>query len=207
MHEIAEKLAEKLSIKLTDNSSEFHWSSTAEVPMLFGLRASFKKMVKRWNSVAVWFESPNMRKWATASTAWFGSTYLRESVFSHMKILKSEYRSNMTDDHLEVYLPTATVRTMQSWWFHSVQVIRVRRRPKYTQIVVCHKGSCSCTKINCVYKAYSASREVALSETIFEWIVWVKGHQDEPQGHEGKEAMISVNHFVCQWFSCCGWLV
>ncbi|XP_051259245.1 general transcription factor II-I repeat domain-containing protein 2-like [Dicentrarchus labrax] len=44
---------------------------------------------------------PNMRKCATSLTALFSSTYLCESAFSHMKIIKSKYRSTMTD-HLEV---------------------------------------------------------------------------------------------------------
>ncbi|KAK7939584.1 hypothetical protein WMY93_002910 [Mugilogobius chulae] len=44
---------------------------------------------------------PNMRKCATFLTALFGSTYLCESAFSHMKCIKSKYRSTMTDDHLE----------------------------------------------------------------------------------------------------------
>ena len=51
---------------------------------------------------------PNMRKCATSLTALFGSTYLCESAFSHMKIIKSKYRTTMTDDHLEVCLGMAT---------------------------------------------------------------------------------------------------
>uniref|UniRef100_A0A087XA81 HAT C-terminal dimerisation domain-containing protein n=1 Tax=Poecilia formosa TaxID=48698 RepID=A0A087XA81_POEFO len=47
---------------------------------------------------------PNMRKCATSLTALFGSTYLCESAFSHMKIIKSKYRSSMTDAHLEACL-------------------------------------------------------------------------------------------------------
>ena len=47
---------------------------------------------------------PNMRKCATSLTAMFGSTYLCESAFSHMKIIKSKYRSTLTDDHLEACL-------------------------------------------------------------------------------------------------------
>ncbi|KAL7870465.1 hypothetical protein SRHO_G00079620 [Serrasalmus rhombeus] len=50
---------------------------------------------------------PNMRKCATSLTALFGSTYLCESAFSHMKIIKSKYCSTMTDDHLEVCLRLA----------------------------------------------------------------------------------------------------
>lgn len=41
---------------------------------------------------------PNIRKCATA--ALYDSTYLCESAFSYMKIIKSKYRSTMTDEHL-----------------------------------------------------------------------------------------------------------
>lgn len=50
---------------------------------------------------------PNMRKCATSLTAMFGSTYLCESAFSHVKIIKSKYRSTLTDDHLEACLRLA----------------------------------------------------------------------------------------------------
>ena len=50
---------------------------------------------------------PSMRKCAITLTALFGSTYLCESAFSHMEIIKSKYRSTMTDDHLEVCLRLA----------------------------------------------------------------------------------------------------
>ena len=45
---------------------------------------------------------PNIRKCATFLTALFGSTYLCESAFSYMKIIKFKNRSTMTDEHLEV---------------------------------------------------------------------------------------------------------
>ncbi|XP_068601877.1 general transcription factor II-I repeat domain-containing protein 2B-like [Brachionichthys hirsutus] len=50
---------------------------------------------------------PNMRKCAASFTALCGSTYLCESALSHMKIIKSKYRSTMTDEHLEVCLRLA----------------------------------------------------------------------------------------------------
>uniref|UniRef100_H2Z397 HAT C-terminal dimerisation domain-containing protein n=1 Tax=Ciona savignyi TaxID=51511 RepID=H2Z397_CIOSA len=50
---------------------------------------------------------PNIRKCAISLTAFFGSTYLCESAFSYMKIIKSKYRSTMTDEHLEVCLRLA----------------------------------------------------------------------------------------------------
>ncbi|RXN38679.1 general transcription factor II-I repeat domain-containing 2A-like protein [Labeo rohita] len=42
----------------------------------------------------------NLRICAFNLTALFGSAYLCECPFSHMKIIKSKYRSTMTDDHL-----------------------------------------------------------------------------------------------------------
>lgn len=47
---------------------------------------------------------PNVRKCAMYLTAFFGSTYLCESTFSHMKHVKSKHRSTMTDDQLDVCL-------------------------------------------------------------------------------------------------------
>ncbi|CAH2297031.1 general transcription factor II-I repeat domain-containing 2A [Pelobates cultripes] len=51
---------------------------------------------------------PNLRRWALNLTALFGSTYLCETAFSHMKIIKSKYRSTMTDIHLVACLRFAT---------------------------------------------------------------------------------------------------
>lgn len=50
----------------------------------------------------------NLRKCAFNLTALFRSTYLCECAFSHMKIIKSKYRSTMTDDHLLACLRLAT---------------------------------------------------------------------------------------------------
>lgn len=51
---------------------------------------------------------PNIRRCALNLSALFGSTYLCESAFSHMKIIKSKYRSTMTDDHLVACMRLAT---------------------------------------------------------------------------------------------------
>ena len=51
---------------------------------------------------------PNLRRCALNLTALFGSTYLCESAFSYMKIIKSKNRSTMTDDHLAACLRLAT---------------------------------------------------------------------------------------------------
>ncbi|KAM4555068.1 general transcription factor II-I repeat domain-containing protein 2-like [Odontesthes bonariensis] len=59
-----------------------------------------------WNLLSE-IKYPNIRKCATSLTALFGSTYLCESTFSHMKIIKSQYRSTMTDEHLEACLRLA----------------------------------------------------------------------------------------------------
>ena len=52
---------------------------------------------------------PNIRKRRFYILACFRSTYLRESVFSHIKIIKSRYRSIMTDQHLLACLRLATI--------------------------------------------------------------------------------------------------
>lgn len=44
---------------------------------------------------------PSIRKCAMHLKAFFGSTYLCESAFSDMKIIKSKYRSTLTDEHLD----------------------------------------------------------------------------------------------------------
>ena len=49
-----------------------------------------------------------IRKCATSLTALFGSTYLCQSAFSHMKIINSKFGSTMTDGHLEACLRLAT---------------------------------------------------------------------------------------------------
>jgi len=46
----------------------------------------------------------NLKKCFGNLVAFFGSTYLCESAFSHMKIIKSKYRATLTDDHLECSL-------------------------------------------------------------------------------------------------------
>ncbi|XP_067937246.1 general transcription factor II-I repeat domain-containing protein 2A-like [Watersipora subatra] len=51
---------------------------------------------------------PNIRRCAFNLSACFGSTYLCESAFSYMKIIKSKYRSTMTDDHLLACMRLAT---------------------------------------------------------------------------------------------------
>ncbi|XP_042208599.1 EPM2A-interacting protein 1-like [Homarus americanus] len=50
---------------------------------------------------------PNVRKCAMYLTAFFGSTYLCESTFSHMKHIKSKYRLTMSDEHLDACLRLA----------------------------------------------------------------------------------------------------
>lgn len=51
---------------------------------------------------------PNLRRCALNLTSLFGSTYLCESAFSDMKIIKSKCRSTMTDHHLAACLRLAT---------------------------------------------------------------------------------------------------
>ncbi|XP_077361592.1 SCAN domain-containing protein 3-like [Festucalex cinctus] len=63
--------------------------------------------VKFWK-LLVEEKYPNLRRCALNLTALFGSTYLCESAFSHMKIIKSKYSSVMTNDHLVACLRLAT---------------------------------------------------------------------------------------------------
>lgn len=69
-------------------------------------RATPDMNVQFWNLMQK-EKYPNLRQTAENLTALFGSTYLCESAFSHMKIIKSKYRSTMTDDHLAVCLRLA----------------------------------------------------------------------------------------------------
>ncbi|XP_049331881.1 zinc finger BED domain-containing protein 5-like [Astyanax mexicanus] len=50
---------------------------------------------------------PSLRQCALNMTSLFRSTYLCESAFSHMKIIKSKYRTTLTDDHLAACLRLA----------------------------------------------------------------------------------------------------
>lgn len=69
-------------------------------------RATPDTNVQFWNLMQK-EKYPNLRQTAKNLTALFGSTYLCESAFSHMKIIKSKYRSTMTDDHLAACLRLA----------------------------------------------------------------------------------------------------
>jgi len=44
---------------------------------------------------------PGFRNVALQLHSYFGSTYLCETAFSHMKMIKTEFRSTLSDDHLE----------------------------------------------------------------------------------------------------------
>lgn len=90
----------------------FHANSSALEDEILSLQADIQ-LKSRANAGQFWNllteeKYPNMRKCAASLTAFFGSTYLCESAFSHMKIIKSKYRSTMTDDHLEASLRLAT---------------------------------------------------------------------------------------------------
>ena len=50
---------------------------------------------------------PSLRQCTLNMSSLFGSTYLCESAFSHMKIIKSKYRTTLTDDHLAACLRLA----------------------------------------------------------------------------------------------------
>lgn len=51
---------------------------------------------------------PLLRKHALKMASLFGSTYLCEQLFSRMNIAKSQYRSSLTDDHLQALLRLST---------------------------------------------------------------------------------------------------
>uniref|UniRef100_A0A2S2QTL8 EPM2A-interacting protein 1 n=1 Tax=Sipha flava TaxID=143950 RepID=A0A2S2QTL8_9HEMI len=50
---------------------------------------------------------PGLRNVALQLHTYFGSTYLCETAFSHMKMIKTEFRSTLSDDHLEQCLRLA----------------------------------------------------------------------------------------------------
>jgi hypothetical protein len=50
---------------------------------------------------------PDFRNVALQLHSYFGSTYLCETAFSHMKMIKTEFRSILSDDHLEQCLRLA----------------------------------------------------------------------------------------------------
>ena len=88
----------------------FHLNSSGVEDEIFTLQADIELKSRAhgqfWNLLAEG-KYPNMRKCATSLTAFFGSTYLCESAFSHMKIIKSKYRSTVTDERLEMCLRLA----------------------------------------------------------------------------------------------------
>uniref|UniRef100_A0A669C9P0 HAT C-terminal dimerisation domain-containing protein n=1 Tax=Oreochromis niloticus TaxID=8128 RepID=A0A669C9P0_ORENI len=88
----------------------FHLNSSGVEDEILTLQADIELKSRDhgqfWNLLTE-VKYPNMRKCAASLTALFGSTYLCESSFSHMKIIKSKYRSTMTDEHLEVCLRLA----------------------------------------------------------------------------------------------------
>ena len=89
----------------------FHLNSSAVEDEMLKLQTDIelksRSHAQFWNLLTE-EKYPNMRKCAISLTALFGSTYLCESAFSHMKMIKSKYRSTMTDDHLEACLRLAT---------------------------------------------------------------------------------------------------
>ncbi|CAG9791321.1 unnamed protein product [Diatraea saccharalis] len=58
---------------------------------------------------------PSLQQIAQQLTALFGSTYLCESAFSEMKIIKSKYRNRLTDEHLSSCLRLALTKYVPSY--------------------------------------------------------------------------------------------
>lgn len=98
--EIATKIASLFHMETSAVESEI---LTLQSDLQIKSRASGEHF---WNLI-VEEKYPNMRKIAMYLTAFFGSTYLCESAFSDMKIIKSKYRSTLTDDHLDTCLRLA----------------------------------------------------------------------------------------------------
>ena len=71
------------------------------------IQLKFRAHEQFWNLLTE-EKYPNMTKCATSLTVLFAATYLCGSAFSHMKVIKSKYRTTMIDDHLEVCLRMAT---------------------------------------------------------------------------------------------------
>ncbi|XP_025196828.1 general transcription factor II-I repeat domain-containing protein 2B-like [Melanaphis sacchari] len=59
-----------------------------------------------WKHISI-LKYPNIKNCAVKLISIFGTTYSCESLYSTMKIIKSKYRSNLTDDHLTELLRTA----------------------------------------------------------------------------------------------------
>ena len=91
-------------------STLFHLNSSGVEDEIMTLQADIQLKSRAhgefWNLLTE-EKYPNVRKCATSLTDLFSSTYLCESAFSHMMIIKSKYRSTITDDHLEVCLRLA----------------------------------------------------------------------------------------------------
>lgn len=75
---------------------------------------------------------PNVRQIALQLTAFFGSTYLCESAFSEMKIIKSKYRNRLTDDHMSSCLRLALSGYVPSY-------------EKYAEDMQCHASTSKAT--------------------------------------------------------------
>ena len=73
----------------------FHLNSSGVEDEILALQAGIELKSRAhgqfWNLLTE-VKYPNMRKCATSLTALFDSTYLCESAFSHMKIIKNKYR-------------------------------------------------------------------------------------------------------------------
>ena len=88
----------------------FHLNSSEVEDKILTLQADLQIKARAhgqfWN-LLIEDKYRNIRKCVTFLRALFGSTYLCESAFSYMKIIKSKNRSTMADEHLEVCLRLA----------------------------------------------------------------------------------------------------
>lgn len=97
IEEISATMSSKFNMNASDLEIEI-LKLQCDIPVK--ARASEKKF---WNFLHE-EQYPALRSIALRLTAFFGSTYLCEAAFSQMKVIKSKYRSRLTDEHLKYCL-------------------------------------------------------------------------------------------------------
>ncbi|CAG5012506.1 unnamed protein product [Parnassius apollo] len=77
-------------------------------------RAGNSHSYSYWSSISE-IKYPFMKQIALQITAFFASTYLCESAFSHMKTIKSKYRTRLTNDQLTACLHLALTENIPNY--------------------------------------------------------------------------------------------
>lgn len=73
------------------------------------LKVSNLKGIEFWKSLAS-NKYPLLHNKILSLYSMFGSTYVCESAFSNLKLIKNNYRSRITNEHLEALLKLSTTR-------------------------------------------------------------------------------------------------